>query len=879
MDENRQSGSASGRADLLKKIAREEANLGRLEAEQASSRHRLDALRAEFASLGTESEIRVSLSRTSEATIPTTSAEKVKLFRSLFRGREDVFATRFVSKKTGKPGYAPACTNKFVRGVCDLPKVKCGECLNQAFIPVDDEAIIAHLTGRHVMGVYPLLENETCWFLAADFDKSTWTEDVAAFVDTCRRVGLPVAVERSRSGNGAHIWFFFSSPVPASTARKMGCYLITETMARRHQLSMESYDRLFPNQDTMPRGGFGNLIALPLQHEARKQGNTVFLDDQLKPLPDDQQWAYLASVTRIDLSTADAIAREATRQGSVGGVRSAESEDEDDTSPWARSPSRTRRRAIITEPLPPKVHAVLAQKLFVEKEGLPSPLLNQIKRLAAFQNPEFYKKQSMRLSTALTPRVIACAEDLPQHIGLPRGTRSALESLLREYDISLELEDKRNSGESVDFRFRGELTPAQQKAANALLGHDIGVLVAPPGVGKTVVGTYLVAMRACSTLILLHRRPLLDQWVAQLSLFLGIEPKEIGQIGSGKKTGNGRLDVAMIQSLGRKELVQDVVTSYGQVIVDECHHLPAVSFERVLAEVKARYIVGLTSTPQRRDGHQPITEMQLGPVRFTVDPRSQAAQRPFIHNLIVRNTDFKLTSEAAPSIQALYAALANDEKRNRLILDDVIQALEEGRSPILLTERKDHLEYFATHLKKFARNLVVLQGRMSAKERLEAKARLDAIPKSEERLVLATGRYIGEGFDDARLDTLFLALPISWKGTLIQYAGRLHRLCPSKSEVRIFDYVDCEVPMLLRMFENRLRGYRAIGYAKGEAPLGYAAPNEETTLRSSSGSTPSPRVVDRWPISPVSSCIRISRSKSIVSLTGRSRVHWSCLEP
>jgi superfamily II DNA or RNA helicase len=826
---------AARREDLLEAIAREEALLARLEVEQANSRSRIDALRAELASIGSEAEIRVRPSVAVEVTVPTTSAEKVKLFRSLFRGREDVFATRFVSKKTGKPGYAPACMNKFIRGACDLPKVKCGECLNQAFIPVDDEAIIGHLTGRHVMGVYPLLEDEACWILAADFDKSTWMEDVSSFVETCRRVGLPAAVERSRSGNGAHVWFFFSSPLLASTARKMGCYLITETMARRHQLSMDSYDRLFPNQDTIPRGGFGNLIALPLQHEPRKKGNTVFLDDQLRPFPDDQQWAYLASIPRIDAGTVEAIAREATKQGSVVGVPSVELLDEDDAAPWVRSPSRTRKKAIITEHLPPKVRAVLAQKLFVEKTGLPSPLLNHIKRLAAFQNPEFYKKQSLRLSTALTPRVIACAEDLPQHVGLPRGTRSALESLLREYDISLELEDKRSSGESVDFRFRGELTPVQQKAVNALLGYDLGVFVAPPGVGKTLVGTFLVAARACSTLVLVHRRPLLDQWVAQLSLFLGIETKEIGQIGSGKKTGNGRLDVAMIQSLVRKDSVQDVVASYGQVIVDECHHLPAVSFERVLAEVKARYIVGLTSTPQRRDGHQPITEMQLGPVRFTVDPRSQAAQRPFMHKLIVRETKFKMMSEATPSIQQLYAALSTDEKRNRLILDDVIQALEEGHSPILLTERKDHLEYFAAHFKRFTRNLVVLQGRMSTKERHQAKGRLAAIPGNEERLILATGRYIGEGFDDTRLDTLFLALPISWKGTLIQYTGRLHRLCASKTEVRIFDYVDREVPMLLRMFENRLRGYRAIGYAKDEAPLGYVAPSDEMILEYDDG--------------------------------------------
>lgn len=819
-----------GREKLLEAIAQEEARSARLEAEQVDSKRRLAALRAELAALGSEPEIRVRLPVVAEAPAPRTSAEKVTLFRSLFRGREDVFPTRFVAKKTGKPGYAPACRNKFVKGVCELPKVKCGDCPNQAFVPFDDAAVVGHLTGRHVMGVYPLLEDETCWFLAVDFDKSTWTEDVSAFAETCRRVGLPAAIERSRSGNGAHVWFFFSSPVPATSARKMGCYLITETMSRRHVLSMESYDRLFPSQDTMPRGGFGNLIALPLQHEPRQHGNSVFLDDLLRPYPDDQQWAHLASVPRLDPATVEAIASEATRQGSVVGVRHAEAADDEDATPWARLPSRKPKPVVITEPLPPVVRAVLAQKLFVEKAGLPSPLLNQIKRLAAFQNPEFYKKQSMRLSTATTPRVIACAEDLPQHVGLPRGRQTELEALLQSYGVSVEVKDERAAGDRVGFRFHGKLTAVQRRAADALLGHDIGVFVAPPGVGKTVVGTCLVAERGCSTLILVHRRPLLDQWLAQLSLFLGIEPKEIGQIGAGKKTGNGRIDVAMIQSLVRKEKVQDGVATYGQVIVDECHHLPAVSFERVLAEAKARYVVGLTATPQRRDGRHPITEMQLGPVRFAVDPKSQAAQRPFAHKLVVRETGFKMSNDKTPSIQDLYAALASDGKRNRLILDDVIQSLEQGRSPILLTERKDHLEYFAAQLEKLARHLVVLQGGMGTKERREVKVRLAAIPDSEERLVLATGRYIGEGFDDARLDTLFLALPVSWKGTLIQYTGRLHRLHPAKKEVRIFDYVDRDVPMLLRMFEKRLRGYRGIGYARGEAPLGYAEPGDEVVV-------------------------------------------------
>ncbi|MGB5718154.1 MAG: DEAD/DEAH box helicase family protein, partial [Gammaproteobacteria bacterium] len=605
-----------------------------------------------------------------------------------------------------------------------------------------------------------------------------------------------------------------SSPVPAVSARRMGCYLITETMARRHQLAMSSYDRLFPNQDTLPRGGFGNLIALPLQYEPRQAGNSVFLDEDFQPHSD--QWAYLASLTRMATSTVESMAREATRQGKVVGVRySSASEDGKDDVPWERLPSGRPYTVQAVEPVPAEIHAVLAQRLFVDKTDLPSPLLNQIKRLAAFQNPEFYKKQSMRLSTALTSRVISCAEEFPKHIALPRGCQDELAALLQHYGSTLAIDDQRHTGEPLDVHFDGKLTAIQKQVVNILRKHDIGVFVAPPGVGKTVVGTWLIAERQCNTLILVHRQPLLDQWIAQLALFLGLDAKDIGQIGGGRHKPNGRLDVAMIQSLVRKESVNDLVANYGHVIVDECHHLPAVSFERVLAEVRARFVTGLTATPQRRDGHHPIIQMQLGPVRFTVDARSQAAHHPFNHNLIIRETGLCIDDEDL-RIQEIYQRLTADKQRNNLIFDDVLQALEEGRSPILLTERKEHLEYFADRLRKFTRNLIVLQGGRSAKRRRDDLDRLAAIPDDEERLVLATGRYIGEGFDDARLDTLFLALPVSWKGTLIQYAGRLHRLHPDKTEVRIYDYVDRDVPMLARMFERRLRGYRAIGYSTEE---------------------------------------------------------------
>jgi superfamily II DNA or RNA helicase len=818
--------------DLIQQeLAHESARLAGLERTLDEARVRIEMLRSEFAAAPNTAPMLPRLPAAGNDKTLHTPSGKVKLFRSLFRGRADIFPIRFVSKKTGKPGYAPACSNKWESGLCLLKTGgKCSDCMNQAFVPVGDQVVIDHLQGRHVMGTYPLLEDETCWFLAVDFDKRSWKEDTAAFAESCRSIGAPTAIERSRSGNGAHAWFFFTAPVSANIARRMGCYLITETTSRRDELSMESYDRLFPNQDTMPRGGFGNLIALPLQYEPRQEGNSVFIDERFEPFAD--QWEFLASVQRIEPRTAEAIASDATRTGQVIGVRFAEAiDDEEASAPWRRLPSgRTPTKAIIG-PLPSEVKAVLAQRLFIEKTGLPAALLNQLKRLAAFQNPEFYKKQRMRLSTAMTPRVITCAEDLAHYISLPRGCVFETKQLLEEHGVALTTDDQRHGGAPLELKFNGELTAIQKEASRPILEHDTGVFVGPPGIGKTVLGTYLIAQRACSTLILVHRRPLLEQWVVQLAMFLNIDEKQIGRIGGGQRKPNGHLDVAMIQSLVRKGKVDDLVAGYGHVIVDECHHLPAASFERVLSEVKARYLVGLTATPQRRDGHDAITDMQLGPIRFRVDAKTQAARRPFNRTLIVRETDFRMLNDKPNiGIQEIYRALANDEDRNRKIVNDVISAIHEGRSPILLTERKDHLEYFAGQLCGFVRHLVVLQGGMTAKERHRSANQLASISDTAERLVLATGRYIGEGFDDGRLDTLFLAMPVSWKGTLIQYSGRLHRLHPAKSEVRIYDYVDREVPMLLRMFGKRLTTYRAIGYARGEAPLGFAEPPEVQTI-------------------------------------------------
>lgn len=487
------------RASRKRELVREEARLKELEAQCDRLRLRIAGLRSEVREIGEPFPEPVHCPPTG----PTTSSEKIALFRELFHGRTDVFPTRWINAKKGISGYAPACANEWVPEVCHKPRVKCGECPNEAFLPITDQVILDHFLGRLVMGVYPLLQDDTCWFLAIDFDKGTWKQDVSAVVKTCRKMDLPVAVERSRSGEGAHIWFFFKAPVVARVARQLGCFLITETMTNRHELPMTSYDRLFPNQDTLPRGGFGNLIALPFQQEARLRGNTVFVDDSWAPHED--QWTFLASLRRLEPQEVEAIARDASRKGAVIGIRLEELGDEEgEASPWLRTPSRRKPWPTITEPIPKRVRGTLAQQIFVEKKDLTSPVLNQVKRLAAFQNPEFYKKQALRFSTALTPRVISCAEDLPKHLALPRGCADDLKELLAAHGSELVIDDQRTEGLPLDVEFHGELVPTQKRAVKALAASEIGVFVAPPASGKTVVAAYLIAKRHRNTLVLTH---------------------------------------------------------------------------------------------------------------------------------------------------------------------------------------------------------------------------------------------------------------------------------------------------------------------------------------------------------------------------------------
>jgi len=745
---------------------------------------------------------------------------KIRLFRSLFRGRDDVYPRRFESRKTGRSGYAPACGNEWVRGICEKPRIKCAECQYRQFLPLTDEVIRWHLSGfdhagePFVAGIYPMLQDETCFFLAADFDKEGWREDSLAFMETCRALGVPAALERSRSGRGGHVWLFFEEAVTAASARRLGSFVLTETMERHPDVGFDSYDRFFPNQDTLPHGGFGNLIALPLQKQPRDLGNSVFLDDQMVPHAD--QWAFLSSVERIGGSKIEDLIRDAESRGRIVGVRFPPV-DEDEPEPWTTPASRRRKDPPIVGEVPANLELVLGNEIYVAKDGLPPGLRNRLLRVAAFQNPEFYKAQAMRLPTYEKPRIIACAEEYPQHIALPRGCMEDVQQLLTDLNITPVVRDERCHGQPLSVVFQGTLRPDQKAAADSMLKHETGVLAATTAFGKTVVAAWLIAQRGVNTLVLVHRRQLLDHWVERLSTFLSINNREIGKVGGGRRKPTGRLDVAVMQSLVRNGVVEDYVGEYGHVVVDECHHLSAHSFEQVVRRAKAKFVTGLSATVTRKDGHHPIIFMQCGPIRHRVSAKAEAIRRPFTHTVLVRPTAFQpvmpAPSDKRVEFQSLYGDLIGDQSRNRRICDDVIEAVQSGRSPLLLTERNDHLDNLAAQFAGRVRHVIVLRGGMGKKQREAIAAELAAVPPESERVIVATGRYIGEGFDDARLDTLFLTLPVSWHGTIAQYAGRLHRLYDGKREVRIYDYADLNVPMLARMFDRRCRGYEAVGYS------------------------------------------------------------------
>jgi len=751
------------------------------------------------------------------AKAPATAEEKVALFLSLFRCREDVFPKLWVNARKGTKGYSPACRNEWVTGLCRKSETKCSECSNRSFFPLDEAAIEEHLRGTCTIGTYAIRADDTSVFLTCDFDGRGWQDDVAAYRRAALELGVDVSVERSRSGNGAHAWVFFAEPVPARLARQLGTMILSRALEVRPEMSFKSYDRFFPNQDFLPKGGFGNLIALPLQKAPREKGNSVFLNSQLEPVI--EQWEFLTQVRRLSLSDLNAVLHPTAAQSTTS--HSGDATDIQDVLlstdsrllvPYAPSPELQRVKGQVT--------VRVGSQILIPLDGLFPRLIARLKRLAAFPNPEFYKRNRMRLPTYLYPRIVFSGEMRRDELVLPRGVLEQAVQLLGEAGATVKVQDERPKSGRIRVRFRGTLTAEQKTSVRALEPHEFGVFVAPPGTGKTVVACALIARRKVPTLVLVHRQPLVDQWRRRLLEFLSLGEQDIGIVSGARKRMSGEVDIAMLQTLGRAEDIREILPGYAQVIVDECHHIPASSFELVLKQLPARLVLGLTATPYRKDGLQKIIHFQCGPVRHEIH---LAGQGELVRRVVVRETQFRVPNEAgdrAP-IHVIWHHLVRDAGRNDMITGDVADALRLGRTPLIISDRKDHLRVLADEIERKTAGLPALVFRLDGEAPVRVRKKIMqelslALEQRRRVCLLSTASLIGEGFDLPPLDTLFLAMPISFKGRVVQYAGRLHRSSEGKTSALIYDYVDASCALTLKMYHRRLPAYRNMEYAVDE---------------------------------------------------------------
>lgn len=759
------------------------------------------------------------------------AGERLHLFMELFGHRKDCFALRWESA-SGRTGYSPKCVNWRRPGICQL-SVGCSRCPHRVFEPLSEIHLKEHLDTknpdtRKTVAVYPLDACERTSFLAIDLDHKGWHSAARALVVSFSEMGVAAYCERSRSGDGAHIWVFFAEPVPAKKARDLGSLALTRAMEKTGTIDFSCYDRLFPSQDLLPEKGFGNCIALPLQAGPRQSGCSLFVDDGFTPYED--QWALLqhAAANRLPHSELDSILAARSQEGFLGMMSSMGSGnvDLDEARPW----ERLDKAELAAADFPETVQVTRANKLYVSTVGLSQKAVLAISRLAAFSNPEFYKKQALRKSVYKVPRVISCAGSEGEWVTIPRGCEEELLKLIEEAGASVRVSDETDHGKDIKVSFVGELRPYQVPAAEAMLAHENGALWAATAFGKTVVAAYLIAELGVSAAVLVHNTTLVQQWQERLHAFLSIdEPLPEAKTGRGRKkrftpvgvkaggkdTRTGNVDIFTYQSVFMSKEPEEMLKGYGVLIVDEFHHSAAVKYEGVITASKASRIYGVSATPVRGDGHHPISFMLCGPLRFKRTAKEQAENHSFDHVVIPRFTGFKRPLSADGEewgYSKLLDAVAQDDVRSKLIVDDALSAWKEGRSPLVLTERVGHAKRLLEMIEEECPNAYLLIGEGTAKAKRE---RVEALRQAAENgpvIAVATGKFAGEGFDLPRLDTLHLSTPIANGIPLRQYLGRLHREFSGKQRALVYDYVDFNEPMFENMYHKRLKGYASEGY-------------------------------------------------------------------
>ncbi len=745
---------------------------------------------------------------------PETPGEKVALFQRMFVARRDVYPRLWVNEQTGRKGYSPVCRAVWGNGRRLKPTENYAKYGPKNFVPLSADVIESHLRGQQVIGTYALRQDDRCVFLAADFDGDGWQSDVVAYRDAAASLGVSCLAEISRSGNGAHAWVFFSEPVKGSHARALGSLILARAARDNPHIRLDTYDRFFPNQDTLPKSGFGNLIALPLQKDRRTQGFTEYVDESLAPFPD--QWKILSEIPRFSGEDVRNLLEQHVGEAIT---------DETPTIEREELILESSRDDPLSLPVLPDWKVYLSDAVIIPTTNLPDGFLARLKGLATIPNPIFFEKQRQRFPTYNIPRCIFSGAINEDRIVLPRGCLEDVTELFAQCGSRIETEDRRLRANRIQLKFTGRLTHPQTQALKALRDHDWGVLVAPPGAGKTVIACALIGSRKTTSLILVSRQTLLEQWLKRLNEFLSAKDNQIGQWRGTRKKLTGKIDVVMLQSLAKTENPKAFFRNYGSVIVDECHHIPAVTLEALMKECESRHITGLTATPKRKDGLERLLYQQCGPIRHAIAEDSETS---LTKQVIIRNTPFR--PPTAPNQQVLplhliWQALIRSPERNGLIAGDIEKALNEGRKPIVLSDRKEHL---AT-LKKEVENLdtqerfclVSVEGSLIPKQRAAEFDRFTSAIKSRKPACLfATASLLGEGFDLPMLDTLFLAMPVSFKGRLIQYVGRLHRKHEGKETVTIYDYLDKQLALTASMYRKRSAGYRQLGYRILHDPIG-----------------------------------------------------------